>query len=157
MTDLIKRNWNDKLCILLDSDTGEPVKIGSYYKDRDCAPMKLTGGYAPHKPSSSGKVHVEIEYDGQTHSREFYPSVINAEWRELELKAKEPRYWDEDWQKYWGDQIHQWQHGATHFTSKLLSLYDKGDNGNRSLLAKSYPDMAKAHEMWFKGGFNEAV
>jgi hypothetical protein len=40
----------------------------------------LTGGKAPHKPSSSGKVYVKPEGAGDFSERDFSPSVFDLKW-----------------------------------------------------------------------------
>lgn len=49
-----------------------PVTEGEKFTDRRGDVYTVSGGRAPHKPSSSGKVW--------TDKGEFYPTVINCEW-----------------------------------------------------------------------------
>lgn len=74
-------NHENRVCILTDVN-GEPVNKKTVYRTfRDEAGMgrawQVTGGRAPHKPSSQGKVWVE---DWAGFSMEYYPSVFNMTW-----------------------------------------------------------------------------
>lgn len=78
---------------LVYKKTGEPVQLG------DIIPMECTDGRTgarvthfrkPHKPSSGGKVRVDLIYgdddprDDEVLTREYYVSVIGAHWIERE-------------------------------------------------------------------------
>ena len=69
--------------------TAEPtreVKLGDEVVLRDGEVVVVQVIERPHKPSSTGRVHVKgRRKDDFTHS--FYPSVIGAEWAEREDAA----------------------------------------------------------------------
>ena len=60
---------------LIDEATGMFLQIGDTVTNFRGDAYTLTGWYAPHKPSSTGRVHV-VDADG--HTAEFFPSVIGA-------------------------------------------------------------------------------
>ncbi len=66
---------------LLYNKTRLPVKVGDLVELDDMV-VKIRYFREPHKPSSSGKVSVDIvNTDGE---REFYVGVIGAEWIDRE-------------------------------------------------------------------------
>ena len=65
---------------LYHKGSNEVIKTGTIVADFRGDRWVLEGGREPHKPSSSGHVWLRST-DGRGLSREFYPSVINAEWR----------------------------------------------------------------------------
>lgn len=62
--------------------TGEEVKVGDIATMRDGTKCEITYFKPPHKSSSSGKV--TVKEDGDTFCREYYVSIIGAEWIERE-------------------------------------------------------------------------
>lgn len=75
--------------ILVSKETGEPIQFDDeVIVDTEEGRVTVTGGYAPHKPGSTGRVHVRIQTEsGGDYHREWFPSVIGAEWRSLEESA----------------------------------------------------------------------
>ena len=73
MNEIISKNYAGQTCILVYSTTQIPVKIGSMVRE-----YLIEGGSAPHRSNSTGRVLVK-EKDG--FRREFFPSVLNTEWR----------------------------------------------------------------------------
>ena len=69
-------NWDDKEVMLVFEKTLKPVCIGQKVKDFRGDYAVVTGGRAPHKPSSEGKVWVR---EGTSES-EYYPSVFDLKW-----------------------------------------------------------------------------
>jgi len=69
-------NWDDKEVMLVFEKTLKPVCIGQKVKDFRGDYSVVTGGRAPHKPSSEGRVWVR---EG-TSEREYYPSVFGLKW-----------------------------------------------------------------------------
>lgn len=67
---IIKSN----LKTLVNSETREPVRIGDKVKSFRGETCTVTGGTAPHKPASTGRVHV------QEYSQEYFPSVFGLQW-----------------------------------------------------------------------------
>jgi len=63
-----------ELKTLRSMTTGEPVRIGDIVKTFRGEPCTISGGRAPHKPASTGRVWVE-EF-----SQEYFPSVFDLEW-----------------------------------------------------------------------------
>ncbi len=61
--------------------SGEALEMGEQVTTSRGEPATLTHGRPPHKPSSQGFVTVRFE-DGTV--REYYASVIDAEWRKEE-------------------------------------------------------------------------
>ena len=64
---------------LINTTTRQPIKTGAIVQDFRGQRWVLEGGREPHKPSSTGFVWVR-SVDGRGLSREFYPSVIGAQW-----------------------------------------------------------------------------
>lgn len=62
--------------LTLVNEAGEPIKEGDTLKTFRGEKVIVTGGKAPHKSSSTGKVWVK---DGEF-NREYYPSVVGAKW-----------------------------------------------------------------------------
>lgn len=80
---LIKKDYSGQLCVLVDEVTGQPIELESTRQLSDGDLVKLTGGDAPHKPSSEGKVWVS---NGGRYDRHYYAGVIGAMWiRESKL------------------------------------------------------------------------
>ena len=69
---------------LINTLTGEKVIIGEVVKDFRGDEAVIVGFTPPHKPSSSGRVHVRpIESRADEMStREYYPSVFNLKFLE---------------------------------------------------------------------------
>lgn len=72
------KNYDDQICVLVDQETGKMLSNGDTVKTFRGEYLRLTGGRAPHKPSSEGKVWVQEP--GQTMAKEYYAGVIGAEW-----------------------------------------------------------------------------
>ncbi len=75
---------------LVYKNSGNEVKVGDVVPDFRGELQKVISFREPHKPSSSGKVSVKTPLppvgDGPAFSdeREYFVSVINAEWIERE-------------------------------------------------------------------------
>lgn len=65
-------DWKGDKCALADRDTKLLIREGQKVVDFRGDPVIVTGGRAPHKPGSTGFIF--------TAHREFYASVVNAEW-----------------------------------------------------------------------------
>lgn len=76
------KGWGDKPWVLCD-DRGERVHRGRRMVARN-TPVRLTGGSAPHKASSSGRVYVAgsdvTKEDEPFHSQEYFPHIFNLKW-----------------------------------------------------------------------------
>lgn len=59
--------------------SGNIVVVGDVVSTFRGELVTVTGGRAPDRPGSAGRVYVRSE---KGHEMEYYPSVINAEWRE---------------------------------------------------------------------------
>lgn len=70
-------NHQNQVCILVD-ENDEPGVMKIAYRTFRGDAWQVTGGRAPHKPSSEGKVWVE-DWAGFT-AREYYPSVFGMRW-----------------------------------------------------------------------------
>ena len=64
---------------LINTTTRQPINTGAIVQDFRGQRWVLEGGRPPHKPSSTGFIWVR-SVDGRGLSREFYPSVIGAQW-----------------------------------------------------------------------------
>jgi hypothetical protein len=67
---------------LIYTKTGQPVNAGDVVTTRDGSEYRLDFYREPHKPSSTGRVYITPLAGGC--QREFFPSVIGAEWIERE-------------------------------------------------------------------------
>jgi hypothetical protein len=65
---------------LIYTKTGEPVRLGDHVETFRGERAILLGMSEPHKPSSTGRVYIQLEESKA--SREFFPSVIGADWIE---------------------------------------------------------------------------
>ena len=65
---------------LVHQETGKPATEKEVVTCFRGESYILQGGTPPHKPSSTGRVWVVGACD---FNREFFPSVVNLEWREL--------------------------------------------------------------------------
>ena len=68
--------------ILVDSQTKQPIKIGDKvhtFRGEECT---VKGIRKPFHPGSTGRVFVSFHPD--EFDREYFPSVINAQWIEDE-------------------------------------------------------------------------
>lgn len=61
---------------LINETTGQEVKEGDTVTTFRGEKGILSGFREPHKPSSTGRVYVEFE--GQSYTSEFFPSVIDC-------------------------------------------------------------------------------
>lgn len=77
MTHLVSERFDKTACGLFHKN-GTQASIGDLLTDRDNIPHTLTGGVAPHKYGSTGRVYVTSE-DGETH--EYFPSVFGLSWQ----------------------------------------------------------------------------
>jgi hypothetical protein len=59
-----------QVCTL--THNGQPVSAGEILEDFRGEKHRVTGGQAPHKASSSGKIY--------TDSGNYYPTVFNCKW-----------------------------------------------------------------------------
>lgn len=69
---------------LIYTESGKEVKLGDIIKLKDGEEVEITYFDKPHKPASSGKVSVKPAGNLHAFSREYYVSVIGAEWIERE-------------------------------------------------------------------------
>lgn len=72
-------DWDGLPRILINTITGIPVKINAKFKGNQGDIIKVTGGTAPHKPSSTGFIWCET-LDGKW-KRNYYPGCFDLEWR----------------------------------------------------------------------------
>ena len=63
-----------ELKTLINSKTLEPVRMGETIQCSRGESYTITGGRAPHKPSSTGRVWVKEV------SQEYFPTVFGLEW-----------------------------------------------------------------------------
>lgn len=89
---ITSRNYADQPMTLLDETTFAPIHEGDVRTLRDGELHKVTGGRAPHKENSSGKVWTTaLSNDGWT--GEYYPNVIGAKWmHDSTLAARAPTF-----------------------------------------------------------------
>lgn len=77
-------NYEGVLCHLCDSATKRPIYSGDEIITKSLHErVEITGGCAPHKPSSEGKVWIRPLDDkprNGTGEREVFTSVCGAEW-----------------------------------------------------------------------------
>lgn len=80
---IISKGW-DQYYVLVNELDGELVPPGSLVRDRDGVRLaRITGGRAPHKPSSTGRVWIQPEDPKAgfgNGSCEFFPSVFGLCW-----------------------------------------------------------------------------
>lgn len=72
------KNYENQVCVLVDQRLGKMLSNGDIVKTFRGEYLRLTGGRAPHKPSSEGKAWVQEP--GRTTATECFASVIGAEW-----------------------------------------------------------------------------
>jgi hypothetical protein len=65
---------------LIYTNTGAPAMLGDIVETFRGERAILLGIQQPHKPASTGRVYIQL--DDSRASREFFPSVIGAEWIE---------------------------------------------------------------------------
>ena len=63
-------DYTGKACTL--THNGQPVSAGEILEDFRGDQYRVTGGQAPHKPSSSGKIY--------TDGGNYYPTVFGCQW-----------------------------------------------------------------------------
>lgn len=68
----------DKGMILIHQMTGVPVKMHERVNPHGTEVM-IVGGRAPHRQGATGRVFID---NGEGGFNEFYPTVVNCEWRE---------------------------------------------------------------------------
>lgn len=67
---------------LIYTETGTEVKVGDLVETSKGVRVTVAIVEKPHKPSSTGRVHVQAV--NATFGQSFFPSVIGAEWVERE-------------------------------------------------------------------------
>lgn len=70
-------DWEDKENTLVFEKNLSPVCVGQKVRSRES--YIVSGGRAPHKPSSSGRVYVKT-IGGDRMGREFFPTVFKMKW-----------------------------------------------------------------------------
>lgn len=70
---ITSKDYSGTIRTLVHKNNRVAVVVGAEVLDHRGAPAQLTGGRAPHKPSSQGFVYT-------ARGAEFYPSVFNCEW-----------------------------------------------------------------------------
>ena len=68
-------DYSGAICTLVYEATGEAVYVGDVRGEET-----ITGGRAPHKPSSTGRVYIDF----QGTKGEFFPGVVGAKWARVE-------------------------------------------------------------------------
>ena len=63
-----------ELKTLVRTDNKQPVRMGETVQDFRGESYTISGGRAPHKPASTGRVWV------QEVSQEYFPAVFGLEW-----------------------------------------------------------------------------
>ena len=78
---ITSRNWENKMCVLVHAKTGLPAVIGEEVTDfRGGKGTVLSGGRAPYKPESQGKVSVRDKEGDHFGEMEYYVSVFDLRW-----------------------------------------------------------------------------
>ncbi len=67
---IFSTNYAGQSCTL--TYNGQPVQVGEILEDFRGDQCRVTGGQAPHKPSSTGKIYTDAGH--------YYPSVFNCAW-----------------------------------------------------------------------------
>lgn len=150
-------DWDDKENTLVFEKNMKPVCMGQKVRSRET--YVVTGGQAPHKPSSSGRVYVkQVGEDGW--GRQFFPNVFKMIWvpsynlYPVDKVTQEPRF------KLRGNPIQtkierfrrilserqsaviQGTRVDTYAASAVVSVYDKLDSRRRVQFVKmSVPKM----------------
>ena len=82
---MIKSQGYSGMMVLVDQHSGEPVARGTERTDFRGERWIITGGRAPHREGSTGRVlcrpiHLATSHAGfDTHT--YFPSVLDCEWR----------------------------------------------------------------------------
>lgn len=63
-------DYRGRICTL--THNGQPVKTGEILEDFRGDQFRVTGGQAPHKPSSTGRIYTDAGH--------YYPTVFNCKW-----------------------------------------------------------------------------
>jgi hypothetical protein len=66
---------------LINRKTGKPLVTGEIVRTTQGQNAIFTGGREPHHAASTGRVWLKLLND-PSFEREFFPSVIDAEWRD---------------------------------------------------------------------------
>jgi hypothetical protein len=70
ITQITSTDHNNRICTL--THHGQPVAVNEVLEDSRGNYYRVTGGQAPHKPSSSGKIY--------TDGGNYYPDVFDCQW-----------------------------------------------------------------------------
>ena len=80
------KDWQGQICVLCHES--RPIMTDETFQSRNNT-YRVTGGSAPHKPSSQGKIFTDS--DGV-----FYPSVLGLRWApESEVESDINELWSE--------------------------------------------------------------
>ena len=75
------KDYAGRTCRLVNVKTGAPVTKGDVATLRDQPGWVISGGRAPHKPGSTGRVWVQ---DPRTSAeQEYFPGVVDTQWMPL--------------------------------------------------------------------------
>ena len=68
--------------ILINQANDLEVQAGELFLARDGVLYQVTDsiGRPPHKPSSTGRMHVQAVTDGDPWTQEFFPTVFGCKW-----------------------------------------------------------------------------
>lgn len=77
----IIRAWDHAgiFCTLTHDETGQPVALGDKLATSKGDIHTITGGTAPHKPGSTGRIYTE--------GAEYFPGVFGCTWRAANVKT----------------------------------------------------------------------
>ena len=75
---ITSKDHANRTCTLVYVKGGKPVPMDDIVTLRDGQRVKITGGRAPHKPGSTGRVWVQDLANGA--ETEFFPGVVDAQW-----------------------------------------------------------------------------
>lgn len=75
---IVSENYDGEPMTLVDDATFTPINEGDVRTMRDGAQHTVTGGRAPHKPGSTGRVYTSAV--GETWHGEYFPAVVGATW-----------------------------------------------------------------------------
>jgi hypothetical protein len=83
---ITSNDYDDEPCVLMPiGDNGYTVQVGDKATSFRGENYRITGGRAPHKPESTGRVYVK----NRSGEREFFPGVFDLKWVRVSMLAAE--------------------------------------------------------------------
>lgn len=84
---ITSRGYDGRDWVLVEKESGRIVEMEEEFESRGIT-FHLTGGSAPHRANSSGRVYLHSNEKKRRGFAEFFPHVIGLEWAPIVSEAE---------------------------------------------------------------------